>query len=96
MVTWYELSVKHFTFLLLVSITNGSEILKTRRVKENDGSRVHIVRLDAAVDETNQSGQEVTVKVGRKHHDVLQNKRRRVWLGEAVREVGKAAGRITP
>ena len=57
---------------------------------------MHIVRLDAAVDETNQSGQEVTVKVGRKHHDVLKNKRRPVWLGEAVREVGKAAWRITP
>ena len=69
--------------------------MKTRRVKESYGSRVHIVRLDAAVDETNQSGQEVSVKVGRNHHDVLQNNRRRVWLRGAVGEVGKAAGRIT-
>ena len=47
--------------------------MKARRVKEYDGSRVHIVWLDAAVDETDQSGQEVCVKVGRQHHDVLQN-----------------------
>ena len=69
--------------------------MKARRVKEYDGSRVHVVWLDAAVDETDQSGQKVSIKVGRKHHDVLKNQRRRVWLREAVREVRMAARRIT-
>ena len=76
-------------------ITNRSKILKARRVKEYDGSRVPVVWLDAAVDETDQSGQEVSIKVGRQHHDVLKNQSRRVWLGEAVREVGMTARRIT-
>ena len=53
------------------------------------------VWLDAAVDETNQSGQEVSVHVGDEHQDVLQNHRRLVPRSEAVRDVGEAAGRVT-
>ena len=53
------------------------------------------VRLDTAVDETNQSGQKVTVQVGDKHQDILQNQSRLVWWSEAVREVREAAGRVT-
>ena len=53
------------------------------------------VRLDTAVDETNQPGQKVTVQVGDKHQDILQNQSRLVWWSEAVREVRKAARRVT-
>ena len=53
------------------------------------------VRLDTAVDETNQSGQKVTVQVGDKHQDVLQNQSRLVWWSEAVREFREASGRVT-
>ena len=75
--------------------TNGSRILKARGVKEYDGGRVRGVWLDAAVDETNQSGQELSVQVGDERHDVLENHRRLVSRREAVREVREAAGRVT-
>ena len=69
--------------------------MKARRVKEYDGGCVFSVRLDTAGNETNQSRQKVTVQVGDKHQDILQNQSRLVWWSEAVREVREAAGRVT-